>query len=153
MSLPILPTISTSCIQICAALVIVGWYLIKKRKIEAHKKVMLTAAFFALTFFIIYASRTFFIGNTAFGGPAWLKGYYHFFLIFHIALSTVGGLMGLFQIITAFKDKFNLHRKVGPWAAIIWIFTAFTGIIVYILLYVMYSGGETTSLFKATFGF
>ncbi|MDN6261604.1 MAG: DUF420 domain-containing protein, partial [Staphylococcus simulans] len=25
--------------------------------------------------------------------------------------------------------------------------------IVYILLYVMYPGGETTSLFKATFGF
>lgn len=153
MSLPILPTISTSCIQICAVLVAIGWYLIRKGKIEAHKKVMLTAAFFALTFFIIYASRTFFIGNTAFGGPDWLKGPYTFFLVFHIILSTVGGLLGLTQIITAFKDKFNIHRKMGHIAAIVWFCTAFTGIIVYILLYVMYPGGETTSLFKATFGF
>ncbi|GEP85420.1 membrane spanning protein [Staphylococcus piscifermentans] len=153
MSLPILPTISTSCIQICAVLVAIGWYLIRKGNIEAHKKVMLAAAFFALTFFIIYASRTFFIGNTAFGGPAWLKGPYTFFLVFHIILSTVGGLLGLNQIITAFKDKFNIHRKMGPIAAVVWFCTAFTGIIVYILLYVMYPGGETTSLFKATFGF
>ena len=38
MSLPILPTISTSCIQICAVLVAIGWYLIRKGNIEAHKK-------------------------------------------------------------------------------------------------------------------
>ncbi|SUK82814.1 membrane spanning protein [Staphylococcus aureus] len=37
---------------------------------------MLAAAVFALTFFLIYASRTIFIGNTAFGGPASIKKYY-----------------------------------------------------------------------------
>ncbi|RIM73899.1 DUF420 domain-containing protein, partial [Staphylococcus arlettae] len=69
MNLPILTTISTSCIIISAILIAIGWRLIWKRNIEAHKKVMLTAAVFALIFFIIYASRTIFIGNTAFGGP------------------------------------------------------------------------------------
>ena len=110
---------------------------------------MLWAAIFALTFFIIYASRTIFIGNTAFGGPDSVKIYYTIFLVFHINLATIGGVLGLIQIILAFKDKFNIHRKIGPIASIIWFFTAITGVAVYILLYVLYPGGETTSLIKS----
>ena len=113
---------------------------------------MLWAAIFALTFFIIYACRTIFIGNTAFGGPDSIKVYYTIFLVFHIVLATVGGVLGSIQIILAFKDKFNIHRKVGPVASIVWFFTAITGVAVYILLYVLYPGGETTSLLKATLG-
>ena len=60
---------------------------------------------FALAFFIIYASRTIFIGNTAFGGPDSVKLYYTIFLIFHINLATIGGILGAVQIITALKDK------------------------------------------------
>ena len=152
MNLPILPTISTSCIIISAILIAIGWRLIWKRNIEAHKKVMLTAAVFALIFFIIYASRTIFIGNTAFGGPDSIEIYYTIFLVFHINLATIGAILGIIQIITAFKDKFNIHRKVGPVASIIWFFTAITGVAVYLLLYVIYPRGETTSLLKATFG-
>ena len=69
MGLPILPTISTSFIVLSAILVAIGWVLIAKRKIEAHKKVMFAAGVAAVIFFIIYATRTVFIGNTAFGGP------------------------------------------------------------------------------------
>ena len=85
----------------------IGWTLIAKRKIEAHKKVMLAAGVSALLFFIIYASRTIFIGNTAFGGPDDLKGYYTFFLIFHITLATSGAVFGLTSIITVSQEKQN----------------------------------------------
>lgn len=152
MGVPILPTISTSCIVISAILIAIGWRLIWKGNIEKHKNVMLAAAVFATTFFIIYMSRTIFIGNTAFGGPDSIKKYYTFFLIFHINLATIGGILGIIQIVTAFKDKFNIHRKVGPIASIVWFLTAITGVTVYTLLFVLYPGGETTSLLKATFG-
>src|SRR5699024_1343150 len=98
MNLPILLIISTTCIVISAILIAIVWRKIWKREIESHKKFMLLAAVFALTFFIIYASRTIFIGNTAFGGPESIKIYYTIFLIFHINLATIGGLLGLFQI-------------------------------------------------------
>jgi putative membrane protein len=49
-SLPILPTISTTFIVLSAITVAIGWWQIKQRKIEAHKKTMLTAAIFALIF-------------------------------------------------------------------------------------------------------
>ncbi len=50
MSLPILPTISTFFIVLSAVLIAIGWVLISKRKIEAHKKVMIAGAISALIF-------------------------------------------------------------------------------------------------------
>jgi putative membrane protein len=152
-SLPILPTISTTFIVLSGITVAIGWWQIKQRKIEAHKKSMFIAAIFATIFFIIYASRTVFIGNTAFGGPDEIKIYYTTFLIFHISLSTIGAILGGLSLYTGYKDKLSVHRKLGPIASIVWFFTAITGVVVYLLLYVFYQGGETTSMIKAILGF
>ncbi|MEH7093215.1 DUF420 domain-containing protein [Neobacillus vireti] len=151
-SLPILPTISTSFIVLSAITVAIGWYQIKQRKIDAHKKTMFTAGIFALIFFIIYATRTIFIGNTSFGGPADIKIYYTIFLVFHITLATVGAVFGVISLITGYKNNLSIHRKLGPITSFIWFFTAITGVAVYLLLYVFYKGGETTSMIKAILG-
>jgi putative membrane protein len=152
-SLPILPTISTSFIVLSAITIAIGWWQIKQRKIEAHKKTMFIAGIFALIFFIIYASRTIFIGNTSFGGPASIKIYYTIFLIFHITLATTGAVFGLISLLTGYKNKLSIHRKLGPITSFIWFFTAITGVAVYLLLYVFYKGGETTSVIKAILGY
>ena len=152
MNLPVLPTISTFFIVLSAVLVAVGWALIKQRKIEAHKKTMVAAAISALLFFIIYATRTIFIGNTAFGGPENIKIYYTIFLIFHITLATTGAVFGLVTLYLGYKDNIKKHRKIGPITSIIWFFVAITGVAVYLLLYVFYTGGETTSVIKAIIG-
>jgi len=152
MDVPLLPTISTFFIVLSAVLVAIGWYLIRKKKIEAHKKTMLAAAVSALLFFIIYLSRTVFVGNTAFGGPEHLKVYYTIFLVFHIFLATTGAVFGIVTIYTGLKQNLVRRRKIGPITSVIWFFTAITGGAVYLLLYIFYKGGETTSVFKAILG-
>ncbi|MFB6469553.1 DUF420 domain-containing protein [Cytobacillus sp. Hz8] len=152
-SLPILPTISTSFIVLSAVTVAIGWNLIRQKKIEAHKKTMFVAAVFALVFFLIYAARTVFIGNTSFGGPDDVKIYYTLFLVFHILLATISAVFGIVTLLTGYTNKLSKHRKLGPITSIIWFFTAITGVAVYLLLYVFYKGGETTSVIKAILGF
>jgi putative membrane protein len=151
--LPILPTISTTFIVLSAITVAIGWRQISQRKIESHKKTMMLAGVFALVFFIIYASRTVFLGNTAFGGPDEYKIYYTVFLVFHITLATIGAVFGVVSLTTGFKNKLKIHKKLGPITSIIWFFSAITGLVVYLLLYVFFHGGETTSLIKAILGF
>lgn len=148
----ILPTISTSFIVISAILVAIGWAFIVRGNIERHRRTMIAASLFALGFFIIYMSRTIFLGNVTFGGPDHLKIYYTLFLIFHIVLATTGGVFGLITLYLAWKNNISKHKKWGPVTSVIWFFTAATGIIVYLLLYVLYDNGETTNLIKAILG-
>ena len=148
----LLPTISTLFIIISAIFVAIGWRLVIKKRYKAHKKAMLAGAYSALAFFIIYVSRTIFFGNTSFGGPEHLKSYYTIFLIFHITLATTGAIFGLVTIILALKRNIAKHQKIGPITSVIWFFSAITGVAVYLLLYVFFDGGETTSLIKAILG-
>ncbi|WP_201716685.1 DUF420 domain-containing protein [Rossellomorea arthrocnemi] len=153
MDLPILPTISTSFIVLSAVTVAIGWWQIKQRKIEQHQKTMTLAGIFALIFFVIYLSRTIFVGNTSFGGPDEIKVYYTIFLVFHITLATTGAVFGILSLWTGYKDQLKKHRKLGPITSFIWFFTAITGVAVYLLLYVFYKGGETTSVIRAILGY
>jgi putative membrane protein len=148
----LLPFLSTLFIVISAILVAVGWYLIVKGKRDSHQKVMVAAALFAILFFVIYASRTFIVGNTEFGGPDDIKLFYTVFLIFHILLATVGAVFGIITLTLAYKGNFFKHRKIGPWTAVIWFLTAITGVMVYYLLYIKYPGGEVTNVVRAIFG-
>ncbi|AWV31621.1 MULTISPECIES: DUF420 domain-containing protein [Paenibacillus] len=148
----VFPTISTSFIVISAVLVAIGWWLIIKGKREAHKKTMIAAAIAALLFFIVYVSRTLFVGNTSWGGPDELKTIYQVFLIFHIVLATVAAVFGLTTLTLGFKAKYSKHRKWGRVTSIIWFITAITGVMVYVLLYVLYPGGHTKPVWEVILG-
>lgn len=147
----ILPTISTSFIVLSAIFMAIGVYHIKKGNVESHEKFMTFAAIAALSFFVIYISKTIFLGNTQFGGPDSLEIYYVIFLVSHIILATTGGIFGGIQVFTGKKNKLRQHRKFGMTAATIWSFTAITGVMVYTILYILYPGGETTGLWDAIF--
>ncbi|MBT2292447.1 DUF420 domain-containing protein [Paenibacillus albidus] len=146
------PTVSTSFIVISAVLVAIGWRQIIKGQREAHKKTMIAAAIAALLFFIVYVSRTLFVGNTSWGGPDELKGIYQVFLIFHIVLATVAAVFGLTTLTLGFKAKYAKHRKWGRVTSIMWFFTAITGVMVYVLLYMLYPGGHTKPVWEVILG-
>ncbi|SDX74034.1 DUF420 domain-containing protein [Paenibacillus sp. CF384] len=148
----LLPTISTSFIALSAILVAIGWSLAIKRRFESHKKVMIAGAVSAMLFFIIYVSRTIFVGNTDWGGSDELKPYYLTFLFFHIVLATVGAVFGITTLTLGFKSRFAKHRKWGRVTSVIWFFTAITGITVYVLLYLLYPGGHTKPVLDVLFG-
>ncbi|MNN92945.1 hypothetical protein D3C81_2113050 [compost metagenome] len=52
----------------------------------------------------------------------------------------------------AYKKDFVRHRKVGRLTAVLWLLTAPTGVMVYVLLYLLYPGGATKPVIDAIFG-
>lgn len=149
----LMPLLSTSFIALSAILVAIGWVLIIRKKREAHQKTMIAASVSALIFFIIYMSRTIFVGNTTWGGPDNLKSVYQVFLLFHIVLATVAAVFGITTLTLAFRKKFAKHRRWGRVTAVTWFVTAVTGITVYVLLYQLYPGGHTEPLLDVIFRF
>ncbi|MEX2414711.1 MAG: DUF420 domain-containing protein [Paenibacillaceae bacterium] len=148
----LMPLISTICIAISGTLVGIGWYMIVKGRRETHRRFMVAGALFAALFFIIYVSKTVFIGSTKFGGPEDLKIVYLIFLLIHIGLATIAAVFGIITLYLAKKERFIKHKKLGRYTATIWLITAPTGILVYTLLYILYPGGETGGLIDAIIG-
>lgn len=151
--MPFLPTISTLFIITSAIFVIIGWRHIIKGRVAKHKRSMLIAAITALLFFITYVSRTIFIGNTSFGGPDDIKIYYTIFLLFHIILATLSAIFGVVTLRLAWKRNISKHEKLGPITSVMWLISSITGVMVYLFLYIIYTGGETTSMIRAILGY
>jgi putative membrane protein len=145
--------LSTSCTATSAVCMALGWVMIRRGNEEAHRRLMITSVVLAALFFTLYMFRTVFIGNTAFGGPASVKPYYTAFLTFHIILTIISPILAVMTLIYARKKQFDRHRRLGPWTARIWFVTAITGVVVYLMLFVIYPEGPTTNMFRAYWGF
>lgn len=140
--------ISTSCTVTSAILMAIGWKMIRLGKRKAHRNLMISSVLFAALFFTLYAYRTVAIGNTNFGGPAYLQPYYTGFLLFHILLTITSPILAITTMIYAWKEKFDKHKRMGPWTARVWFVTAITGVIVYLLLFALFPEGETINHFQ-----
>ncbi|ATY84258.1 DUF420 domain-containing protein [Kyrpidia spormannii] len=131
----------------------VGWYLIRRGRREAHRRAMLTSVVLAAAFFLSYVLKTIFIGDTSFGGPAQWREPYQIFLQAHSVLATVAAVLGIVALRYAFKSRFASHKRIGPWTVTIWLITAATGLMVFLLLYVIYEPGPTRNMFRTWLGF
>jgi putative membrane protein len=130
-----------------------GWYWIRRHRVDRHRRWMLTGAALAVAFFLTYVAKTLFVGDTAFGGPARLALLYQGFLQTHTVLATVAALLGIVTLRRALRRDFVRHRRIAPWTATTWLVTAATGLGVFLLLYVIYPPGPTsTNLLRVLFG-
>lgn len=141
-----------ACIISSAICFAFGWGYIRKHRVRTHRRLMLTGSVLAALFFITYVAKTIFIGDTLFGGPKSLKGFYYAFLQSHSVLATIAAILGVITLVYAFKARFRRHRKIAPWTVVIWFITAATGLTVFLLLYVFYTPGQTAGLLNAWLG-
>jgi putative membrane protein len=129
-----------------------GWRAIRKQQVTTHKRLMTLGGVLAALFFVSYVLKTILIGDTSFGGPQSAKVPYQIFLQTHSILATVGGILGLISLYTGYKARYGTHKRLGPWTSVTWFITAASGLAVFLLLYVIYSPGPTTNVFRAWMG-
>ena len=128
-----------------AGTLIAGWVAIRRHHIHTHRRLMLTASALAVAFFLSYVVKTFTVGDTAFGGPhAWVTPY-QVFLQIHTIFATLAAVAGIITLRWALRRRFRRHRQVAPWTAAGWLVTAASGLVVFLLLYVVFPTGPTTN--------
>lgn len=64
-----LPYMIEAIILLSALSVAIGWWQIRRNRIESHKRFMVLGTILAGFFFLGYAAKTIFVGDTTFGGP------------------------------------------------------------------------------------
>lgn len=143
----ILPAISESLMIASAISAAIGWYYVRRRQLDTHRRFMLVGSGLGAAFLVTYLLKSLVAGDTTFGGPERLRLPYLIFLVFHILLATIAGIMGVATIRRALQRRFDLHRRIAPMTATLWFLAAGTGLVVYLLLYIIYPPGPTVRFF------
>ncbi|HEY1731259.1 MAG TPA: DUF420 domain-containing protein [Terriglobales bacterium] len=117
-----------------------GLYFIKRGREEAHKRMML-AAFATSTLFLIsylYYHLVLRAGVTHFRGQGITRPLYFTLLISHTILAVVVVPFILITLARALRGRFARHKAIAPYTFAIWMYVSVTGVIIYVLLYIIF---------------
>ena len=121
-----------------AILLMLGIRCIYARKVKAHKRFMMSAFVVSTLFLISYLVYHFNVGSVGFTGEGWIRQVYFFILITHSALAVLVPPMAIITLYRAWRGDLERHRRIARWTYPIWLYVSWTGVMVYLLLYVLY---------------
>ena len=138
MSVYDLPAVNATLNGISAVLLVIGYVLIRQRKIEQHRKVMIAAFSASVLFLICYLVYHYHVGSRRFPGQGPVRTVYFFILITHIVLAAFVPPMAIVTLVRGLRARYDRHARLARWTLPIWLYVSVTGVIVYWMLYRMF---------------
>ena len=140
MSVSFLPTFNAMLNATSGILIVIGFLMIRRRRIAAHRACMLGAVTCSSLFLISYVVYHvgFGAGVTRFAGSGWVRTAYHTILISHTILAVTVVPFVIVTLKRALRGDFRKHRSVARWTFPMWLYVSVTGVIVYLMLYHIY---------------
>ena len=133
-----LPAVNATLNGIAAILLVIGYVLVRQRRLEQHRRVMLAAFGTSVLFLISYVVYHANVGSRPFPGRGPIRAVYFSILITHIILAAAIVPLALVTLSRALSAKYDRHRAVARWTLPIWLYVSITGVAVYVMLYRMY---------------
>jgi putative membrane protein len=131
-----LPTLNASLNAIATLFLLLGFILIRKKNIPAHRFCMISAFVASTLFLASYLYYHFHYPSTPYPKHDWTRPLYFTILISHIILAIVMLPMIFITFYHALKNNFHKHRAIARYTWPIWIYVSFTGVIIYLMLYI-----------------
>ncbi len=140
-----LPAVNATLNSIATVLLVTGYILIRTRRERAHKIAMLSTFAVSTAFLACYLVYHAFAGSVSFQGPPTVRTVYLVILVTHIILAATVPVLTIGSIYLGLTDRRGLHRKWGKVTFPIWLYVSVTGVIIYVMLYVLYPSAPTTA--------
>lgn len=130
-----LPAVNATLNAIAAVLLTCGYVMIRRGRIDTHRRFMLAAfaasALFLLSYVIYHAN----IGSKPFTGQGPIRAVYFTILITHVVLAAVILPMAILTLTHALRARFEKHVPIARWTLPLWLYVSVTGVVVYWMLY------------------
>ncbi|MEY4134010.1 MAG: hypothetical protein RL386_360 [Bacteroidota bacterium] len=133
----------------CTAVVLLlAYYFIMEKKVEAHRKAIYVAVALSVLFLLSYVAYHFTTPETIYGdvdkngvlseaertAAGTGRVIYLVILLSHIVLAGLSLPFILFTFIRAYTNQFGRHRQMARWVWPVWLYVAVTGPICYFML-------------------
>lgn len=130
-----LPAVNATLNAISAVLLAIGYSLIRRRRIQAHKRVMLTAFGVSTVFLICYLIYHAQVGSVHYPGTGAMRTLYLTILFTHTVLAATVPVLAIITLRRGLRMDVQRHRRIAVWTLPIWLYVNVTGVIVYLMLY------------------
>ena len=117
-----------------SVLLVVGLVLIKQRKLEAHRTVMLSCIVLSTLFLVSYIAHHLLAPETHFGGEGSIRYFYFTILITHIVLAAIILPFILYTSYQSLSGDYAKHKKIARVTFPIWLYVSITGVLVYLMI-------------------
>lgn len=135
----ILPHVTASLNALALCFLIAAYTFIRQGRRELHKRAMLGAVATSGLFLGFYLLYHFTAPIFVFRGTGIVRPIYYALLISHVILAAAVTPMIGMTIIKAARGNFIDHRRVARWTYPVWVYVSVTGIVVYLMLYIIYT--------------
>ena len=135
MSVSDLPALNATLNATCAVLLTIGWTLIRRGRVDLHKKVMIAAFCTSVVFLVSYLIYHAQVGSVRFTKEGPIRIVYFTILLTHTVLAAVIVPMVLMTLSRGLKRQDVRHRAIARWTMPLWLYVSVTGVVVYLMLY------------------
>lgn len=143
-----LPLVNAILNGTCSVLLILSLWAIKKRNIQLHKRLNLTAFALSALFLICYVTAHYFVPDTIFGDTdhshflddaeraavSGIRPVYLVILLTHIFFAVVVLPLVLLSFYYGLKDDRVKHKRLTRFSYPIWLYVTVTGVVVYAMI-------------------
>ncbi|MCX6623282.1 MAG: DUF420 domain-containing protein [Acidobacteria bacterium] len=132
-----LPAINATLNSISAILLVWGYTLIRRRRIQQHRRVMIAAFSASILFLVCYLFYHYQVGSVRYVGTGLRRTVYLTILATHTVLATAVAPMAAITLIRGLQSRLDRHRRIARWTLPIWLYVNVTGVVIYWMLYRM----------------
>ena len=130
-----LPTLNAALNATAAVLLFAGWRYIRRGRIEAHRRCMLSAFAASTLFLISYVVYHAAAGSRPFEGEGPIRVLYFLVLVTHVVLAALIVPLALVTLARGLRRDDERHRRLARWTFPIWMYVSVTGVVIYVMLY------------------
>ena len=137
MDLSFLPAVNATLNGLATLLLVVGRILIHEKRIDAHRRVMISAFGVSAIFLALYVlhkvSRGF--ESLTYNATGALKLTYLAILFTHLTLAMTVPVLAILLLRFGLTGRIASHRRLARVAWPVWIYVSVTGVVIYVMLY------------------
>jgi uncharacterized membrane protein YozB (DUF420 family) len=130
-----LPAVNATLNGIAAVLLVIGYTLIRKKRVQAHKRVMLSAFSVSVAFLVCYLFYHWKAGVVYYQKTGLLRYTYLTILTTHTILAVITPVLAIVTLRRGLRMDVKRHRAIARWTFPIWMYVSVTGVVVYVMLY------------------
>jgi uncharacterized membrane protein YozB (DUF420 family) len=130
-----LPAVNATLNGIAAVLLGIGYAFMRKGRIQAHKRTMLSAFSVSVVFLACYLIYHFNAGIVYYQKTGLLRYVYLTILTTHTILAVITPVLAIVTLRRGLRMDVARHRAIARWTFPIWMYVSVTGVVVYLMLY------------------